>query len=386
MWAHFWAGWGLFMTGHEVERCEVEVELVFAFNRGGAAAAAPQSKKARSTLGIVLLPVLLMAMACASKPLTASSEASSEAGPASPGQSPPAGFQSYRDAQGSGQLLFAKLGPGAHSARAVMRDSLAGLKSYFDGPPRLQGAVSDPQDQVVQVILSAQLHGQPVRGVATAAIAPSGATFGLVFDRPEALKASFQRLSQRLAQEMPKGSGGGAFDLSAPKEWSRQTAGDRTCAVDLPTGWRITACKEGIATIVGPDKELIQLGMIFFVSTTPTSYGMSSRYLQPAQAFSYFVNYFTQVNLRQGINLNSVPGRVLEVKEIPPPMPNGKGAYLLQEVATNGHAGKVFALVYTVPNLMTGWSLYTSYVSAPAEVFPPGICRHDANLGFVESG
>jgi hypothetical protein len=58
------------------------------------------------------------------------------------------------------------------------------------------------------------------------------------------------------------------------------------------------------------------------------------------------------------------------VKEIPPPMPNGKGAYLLQEVATNGHAGKVFALVYTVPNLMTGWSLYTSYVSAPAEVFP----------------
>jgi hypothetical protein len=29
----------------------------------------------------------------------------------------------------------------------------------------------------------------------------------------------------------------------------------------------------------------------------------------------------------------------------------------------------VFALVYTVPNLMAGWTLYTSYVSAPAALF-----------------
>jgi hypothetical protein len=51
-------------------------------------------------------------------------------------------------------------------------------------------------------------------------------------------------------------------------------------------------------------------------------------------------------------------------------MQNGRGAYLLQEVSTNGKPSKVFALVYTAPNLLTGWTLYTSFVAAPADLFP----------------
>jgi hypothetical protein len=43
---------------------------------------------------------------------------------------------------------------------------------------------------------------------------------------------------------------------------------------------------------------------------------MASPYLQPVLAFSCFVNYFTRVNLRQGINFNNVPGRVLEVRDV----------------------------------------------------------------------
>jgi hypothetical protein len=330
--------------------------------------------KAKSTLGILLTATLLAAFASTQKPASAESEQPSSPGQGastSSGRSLPAGFQSYSAPNSSGHLIFAKLPPGAQSARAAMRDSLAALKTYFDSPLQLQGAVSDPHDQVVQVIVGASLLGQSMRGVATAVIGPSGTTFGLVFDRPDSLKSSFQNLSQRFAQEMPDSSGGsGTFDLSPPKQWQRQTAGDRSAAVDLPTGWRITGCKEGVITVVGPNNELIQLGMIFFVSTTPTSYGMAGPYLQPVPAFSYFVNYFTRVNLQQGINLNSVPGSVLEAKEVPAPMPNGKGAFLLQDVATNGHPGKVFALVYTARNLMTGWTLYTSYVGAPADVFP----------------
>jgi hypothetical protein len=96
---------------------------------------------------------------------------------------------------------------------------------------------------------------------------------------------------------------------------------------------------------------------------------MMGPYLTPVPAFSFFVNYFTRVNLQQGLNFNNIPGRVLESREVPAPMPGGRGAYLLQEISSNGKPTKAFALVYTAPNLMTGWTLYTSYVSAPAEYF-----------------
>lgn len=329
----------------------------------------------KNALGVLLAAVLMVALACTQKPTIAEAQQSSSPGQAAGGGLPnhvlPRGFQSYSDPHSSGRLIFAKLSGGGLSARGVMRDSLAALKAYFDGPPQLLSAVSDPQDQVVQVIVSANLQGQPVRGVATAAIAPSGATFGLAFDRPNSLKSSFQALSQRLGQEMPKSSGGtGSVDLSPPKQWQRQTAGDRSAAVDLPPGWRITTCSQGILTVVGPHSELIQLGLIFFVSSMPGSSGMASPYLQPVPAFSYFVNYSTRVNQQQGVNIKNVPGRVLEVKNVPAPMQGGKGTYLMQETATNGQPFKVFALVYTAPNVMAGWTLYTSYVAAPANLFP----------------
>jgi len=328
----------------------------------------------RNTLGLLSIATLMAGLACTQKPVDAEAQMGSSSGQAAAGGLPdhslPRGFQSYNAPSTSGRLIFAKLSGTGNSARVVMRNSLAALKGYFDAQPQLLSAVSDPQDQVVQVIISANLQGQPVRGVATAVITPPGAIFGLAFDRPNSLKSSFQALSQRFGQEMPKSSGSaGSFDLSAPKQWQRQTAGDRSAAVDLPTGWKITTCSQGIMTILGPHNELIQLGLIFFVSYMPSSSGMSGPYLQPAPAFSYFVNYSTRVNEMQGVNIRNVPGRVLEIKNIPPPMPNGHGAYLMQETATNGKPFKVFALVYTAPNVMAGWTLYTSYVAAPADSF-----------------
>jgi hypothetical protein len=322
-------------------------------------------------LFLILIPAFVCAQSLAlSQSQRASSSAQTSGGPL-PERALPGGFKSFNNPGGSGRLLYTKVSGDKNSARSVMRSSLVALKIYFDGPPQLLSAVSDPQDQEVQVMISANLQGQRVRGVAIAAVAQSGGAFGLIFDRPELLPSSFRTLSTRLGHEIPAGPrGNGAIDLTPPREWKRQTAGDRSAAVDLPTGWQITACSQGIVTIAGPHNELIQLGLIFFVSTLPGSQGMAGPYLQPVPAFSFFVNYFTRVNLQQGTNLNNVPGRVLEVKEVPAPMQNGRGAYLLQEVSSNGKPTKVFALVYTAPNLLTGWTLYTSFVAAPAELFP----------------
>jgi hypothetical protein len=329
----------------------------------------------RNRLSIELFLILITAFACSQSPAVAQAQKASSSAQTAGGQLPeralPGGFQAFNNPRGSGRLLYTKVSADKNSARAVMRGSLAALKNYFDGPPQLLSAVSDPQDQAVQVMLSASLQGQRVRGVALAVVVQGGGAFGLILDRPESLPSSFQALSARLGQEMSAGQrGSGAIDLTSPREWKRQTAGDRSAAVDLPPGWQITSCSQGIVTIAGPHNELIQLGLIFFVSTLPGAQGMAGPYLQPVPAFSFFVNYFTRVNLQSGVNINNVPGRVLEVKDVPAPMQNGRGAYLLQEVSSNGKPTKAFALVYTAPNLLTGWTLYTSFVAAPADLFP----------------
>lgn len=339
------------------------------------------SSTAPEIMRFLLMGALTAALACAPNSSSAaaalspsSAQKSSTAAQFATGPLPdrpvPRGFQTFNDPNTSGRLIYVRFSAGESSARRAMRDCLSALHIYFDDAPQLLAAVGDPQDRVVQVILSANLQGQPVRGVATLVLGQSDATFGLILDRPDSLKSSFQNLSQKLSQEMPKSSIGGNFDLSPPQDWKRQTAGDRTGAVDLPAGWKITSCSQGIMTITGPHYELIQLGLIFFVSTLPGAQGMAGPYLQPVPAFSYFVNFSTRMNLQQGINIRNVPGRVLEVKPVPAPMPNGRGAYLLQETATNGQPFKVFALVYTAPNVMAGWTLYTSYVAAPADLFP----------------
>src|ERR1700722_5758815 len=139
-------------------------------------------------------------------------------------------------------------------------------------------------------MLSANLQGQRVLGVAIAAVAQTGAAFGVIFDRPEMLPSSFQPLSARLSQEIPASPrGSGAIDLTSPREWKRQTAGDRSAAVDLPPGWQITGCSQGIVTIAGPHNELIQLGLIFFVSTLPGSQGMAGNKINQAQLDQFVV-------------------------------------------------------------------------------------------------
>src|ERR1700692_4144229 len=108
----------------------------------------------RTGFGLMLFLILILVFVCAQVQAIAayqkaSSSTQSLVGPL-PDHSLPRGFQSYNNPQGSGRLLYTKMSSGNNSARAVMRDSLEALRSYFDGPPQLFSAVSDPQDQAVQ--------------------------------------------------------------------------------------------------------------------------------------------------------------------------------------------------------------------------------------------
>jgi hypothetical protein len=219
--------------------------------------------------------ILLLMFALASLEVVPVARATPQGSGALPERPLPRGFQPFSDPSGSGRLLVFKMPAGTSSGRAVMRDGLAALKGYFDAPPQLLAAVSDPQDRAVQVLLSANLQGQRVQGVATAVAAPSGVAFGLIFDRPQLLRSSFQPLSARLAQEMPatNAPAGGSFSLAPPGEWKRQSGGDRSAAVDLPPGWQISSVSQGIVTVTGPHNELIQLGLTFLWERCPAPRG-----------------------------------------------------------------------------------------------------------------
>jgi hypothetical protein len=115
-----------FMKRRNVARHPALQLVVTPSTQWPAASESPSGASARKTLGILLLPALLTAMACTSKPTAA------ESGQASLGQSS-AGQRSLGRPSGapSGQSLP----PAAPSARAIIRESLGALKPYFDAPP-----------------------------------------------------------------------------------------------------------------------------------------------------------------------------------------------------------------------------------------------------------
>jgi hypothetical protein len=285
----------------------------------------------------------------------------------------PGGFQSVTDADGSGQLLWAKVVAGQTSAKGAMRDALGALKNYFDAAPQFTSAVSDSADQVVQVMLSANYKGQAVNGIATTVIGSGGGVFGMVYDRPASLKSSFANLSKQFSAQLPKSaSSGQPFSLAAPASWTRQTGGDKSAAVNLPAGWKVTACAQGSMQITGPHGEVLLLGDVQFVNTqlVPGTTGLASPFLDPVPAFTFLTNYSTRVNQATGVKLITVPGKVIESKAVQAPMQGGEGAFMLQEMTVNGTPYKVYALVYTAKLLLSGWQFYSSYVAAPATIFP----------------
>jgi hypothetical protein len=70
------------------------------------------------------------------------------------------------------------------------------------------------------------------------------------------------------------------------------------------------------------------------------------------------------------VKLITVPGKVIESKVVAAPMQGGQGAFMLQEMTVNGTPYKVYALVYTAKLLLSGRQFYSSYVAAPANMFP----------------
>jgi hypothetical protein len=279
----------------------------------------------------------------------------------------PRGFQIYNDPQGSGRVVFVKFSGGSRSASGAMRDFLSQMNGYFDAPPRFLAAVGDPQDRVVQAMWTSSFSAQPIRGVATVVIGQSDATFAMMFDRPQTFAASYSRLTKALTPQMPKSSGGGGGEVSTAN-WTRQTMGDRSAAATLPPGWHMTDCVNGAMDIVGPNKQVMALGLafpIFSVQMPGSKPGTVAPYMDPVHAIMFFETGMNTIKMQQ--TQNSWYGRLIETT--PAQNPGGQGIYALQE--SNNENGHRKGLILMMTSQMTSeeWLLYTSYAISDASTF-----------------
>lgn len=268
----------------------------------------------------------------------------------------PQGFQSYKDPQSTGRLIYLKSSDGPASAKAAMRQFLASLNGIFDRPLHITAATGDPEDTVVQAVMTTEAGGQPVQAVAAVATSKGSSIAGLMYDRSGLLRTSYPRLSsyfsKQIGQPLQPKETSTEPDLSS---WSRRTGGDGSTNVLMPSNWQLATVASGTAILNGPNKEQVVLGLEAFV--TPNSRGYAP-YMAPEQALAWFLR-------NNGLQL-------VRVLQHDPASRNGGGQeeLMMVEIAQqDGTRYKAVCRVITNPMGMNIWQFHLSSMAAPEDRF-----------------
>ena len=269
----------------------------------------------------------------------------------------PEGFESYKDPQGTGQLIYVKSAKGPASAKAAMRQFLASLNRFFDTPLDIKAATGDPNDSVVQALLSSEIGGQPLEAVAAVATFQGNSIAGLIYDRSGSLRTSYPRLSSYFSKQI--GEPSQTTEASAEPDlstWTRRTGGDGSTNVLMPRNWQLDSIKEGSAILNGPNKEQVVLGYQTFVAPGNPGY---APYMPPEQALAWFLR-------NRGVQLVSISEREDKAKL----NPGGQAELMMAEVSEqDGSRYKTACLVMTNPMGMNVWKFFVTYVAAPEDRF-----------------
>lgn len=282
--------------------------------------------------------------------------ASGRAAHALPTRALPQGYQSYKDPQSTGRLIYIKSSDGSTSAVTAMRQFLASLNGVFDSPLRVTAATGDPQDTVVQAMLTSEIDGQPVEAVAAVATAKGSSIAGVMYDRAGSLGTSYPRLSRYFSRQIGQPVQGNvhsaAPDLST---WTRRTGGDSSTSVLMPANWQLASVASGTAILNGPNKEQVVLGLESFVMPNNRGY---APYMAPEQALPWFLR-------NNGLQL------VRMLQHDPPSRnANGQEELMMVEIAQqDGTRYKAVCRVITNPMGMNIWQFHLSSIAAPEDRF-----------------
>ncbi len=268
----------------------------------------------------------------------------------------PQGFESYKDPQSTGRLIYVKSSDGPASARTAMRQFLSSLNGFFDAPLHVTTATGDPQDTIVQAMLTTAVGGQPVEAVAAVATSQGSSIAGLMYDRSGSLRVSYPHLSsyfsKQIGQPVQNKEASPTPDLST---WTRRTGGDNSTSVLMPANWQLASIASGTAVLNGPNKEQVILGLESFVMPNNRGY---APYMPPEQALAWFLR-------NNGLQLV----RILQ-HDPASRNANGQEELMMVEVAQqDGSRYKAVCRVTTNPMGMNVWQFHLSSIAAPEDRF-----------------
>jgi len=268
----------------------------------------------------------------------------------------PQGFESYKDPRSTGRLIYVKSSGGPASAKTAMRQFLSSLNGVFDAPLHVTTATGDPQDTIVQAMLTTTVGGQPVEAVAAVATSQGSSIAGLMYDRSGSLRTSYPHLSsyfsKQIGQPVQSKEVSSAPDLST---WTRRTGGDGSTSVLMPANWQLASVASGTAVLNGPNKEQVVLGLESFVMPNNRGY---APYMPPEQALGWFLR-------NNGLQLV----RILQ-HDPASRNANGQQELMMVELAQqDGSRYKAVCRVITNPMRMNIWQFHLSSIAAPEDRF-----------------
>lgn len=120
--------------------------------------------------------------------------------------------------QAQAGAVFVSTMNGSRSAGQLSQALLQGVQGYFDGPPQVMGAMTDPSDMFGQIGFQATLRGRPVMGIiAVMSDGRSGGRGYLMFDAAERFNQTAPLMMNAVQQNA--GAGGGYPGADRRTSW-----------------------------------------------------------------------------------------------------------------------------------------------------------------------
>ena len=115
---------------------------------------------------------------------------------------PPKDFTAFRPDNGTGEVLIQQR-KGATSARAAFDGALDALTTYFDGRPRVLGAMTDDNDTEIQAAFVAARGKTVYSGLAVVHVGAGDAVIGVAYDETKAFADDKATLEALLKKNLP---------------------------------------------------------------------------------------------------------------------------------------------------------------------------------------
>ena len=246
---------------------------------------------------------------------------------AQPPAQPPSTFKVV-ETPGGGQYIYGPL-PGSGSMAEAIVYMLRQVHTYVGDRPEVGKFFQSRDGATVSAFFTAIARtsgDRPITGLLIVSRTAAGsASAGVILDERARFGASEPTMMKSLlAVWQPAGSSsssGGAAAGAIPQARSpsahqhgsaqlvQSTGGDRSAAIGLPDGWKVTSVAGGTLTAAGPNGEMVFLGMLY------------QGFTMGPNLFENFVNISSQFRRQKGLqpgtytvtHRTNVPGNAIQV-------------------------------------------------------------------------